>query len=259
MKKICLLVGVLLLSGCLRAANYDIFSSRKSLFVALDGYKVRFYDEENKPRLMSSETVVDKNYKPNTAITVSKGFPMLARQIYEKKKYVAQFVKANKNGVLNSASLPVIIKSDKVYQYVGEVVVDGETYQLLPCELADFYFMVKEDGTIYNRIGQIKDGYLVLVESEFFPYPADLKMVAVQSSNEQKQPLSGYDVRYEGINLDRIWFTYLEYDGDNADAGVYQKFSFPNKPGLIELADVGLRVLHADDEKITFMVLQDNN
>jgi len=107
---------------------------------------------------------------------------------------------------------------------------------------------------LYGRIGQVKDDHLILIDTEFFPYPADLKMQKMTAAySEQSESITGYDVRYDGIKLDRIWFTYMDYS--QPQGGDFQNLSFPNKSGLININNIGFRVLKADNGKITYMVL----
>lgn len=255
MKKSCLLLALLLLPGCFRAGDYDIFPQRNDIFTAWNGYKITFYDDG--PTLLKSERIEEKNYKPNVAQTVYKGYSVLNSKIYRKDYYAQEYLKPNKNGVLNSASLPVGFKADKKYKIIGQVTIDGQVYRLIPSELEDYAVLVNNEGGFYDKIGQINDDYLVLVDSEFFPYPTDLKMVEVKnSSSEQSEAVNGFDVKYDGVKLDRIWFTYLDYSQGNGNSGMFKQISFPDKPGLITINNVGFRVLQADDDKITYMVLQ---
>ena len=158
--------------------------------------------------------------------------------------------------MLNSSSLPVVIKADKQYHITGEVTIDGTKYFLIPCELEDYRMLMTEDGSFYSKIGQVKDGYLILLDTEFFPYPADLRLKPIVASfSKETESVTGYDVRYDGVRLDRIWFTYMDYSQPNG--GEFANISFPNKPGLIDINNIKFRVLKADNEKITYMVLAD--
>ena len=256
MKKLCLLLSWVMLSGCFSAGDYNILPQRNDIFTAWNGYKITFYDDG--PQLMRTERIEEKNFKPNVAQTVYKGYSVLNSKVYKKDYYAQEYLKPNKNGVLNSSSLPVGLKSDKKYKLIGQVTIDGQVYRLFPSELDDYAVLVNKDGGFYDKIGQIKDGYLVLLDSEFFPYPADLKMVEVKNSKtEQSEAVNGFDVKYDGIRLDRIWFTYLDYSQGNGNSGMFKQISFPNKPGLITINNIGFRVLQADEDKIIYMVLKD--
>ena len=69
---------------------------------------------------------------------------------------------------------------------------------------------------------------------------------------------NGYQVKYGGIKFDRLFFDYLGFDNEDNTAGEFKQINFPNKPGLIVINGLGLRVLNADDNSITYMILKDN-
>ncbi len=252
MKKLFLMFLLVLAGGCVRAGDYNILASRNDIFTMWNGYRISFYDAE--PVLTRTEEVEENNYEYNVAQTVKKGYSVLNNKFYQKEFFVEKYLKANKNGVLNSASLPVKIKADKKYTPIGTVKIEGQKYRLLPSELEDFAMLIDEQGVFYNRIGQIKGSYLILLDTEFFPYPADLKIQEIsKTTSTQSAAVKGFDVKYDGVKLDRIWFTYFDYTQN--EAGTFSNLSFPNKPGLITIHNVGFRVLSADEDKITYMVL----
>jgi len=252
MKKIYLCITLLLLSACVNAGSYDFFSKRNDIFTIWNGYKITYYN--NEPQLLKTEQIEENNFKYNVALTVYKGNTVLNSSSYFIKYYSELFVRANKKGSLNSSSLPVPIEADKNYEMIGQITIDGKVYRLLPAVMEDYVTLIDENGYFYNRMGQIRSGYVILLDSELFPYPADLKMVNVATSKtEETEKVRGFDVRYDGIRLDRIWFTYMSYD--NMEEGSFKEISFPNKPGLITIDDINFRVLKADDEKITYMMI----
>ncbi|MBR6663916.1 MAG: hypothetical protein IKL33_03710 [Alphaproteobacteria bacterium] len=252
MKKICLFVTVMMLSACFRAGSYDILSQRNDIFTMWNGYKIRYYN--NEPQLIDTQVIEENNFNLNVAQTVYKGNSVLISKSYTRDFYSEIFVKANKRGSLNSSSLPVPIYADKNYEMIGQITIDGKVYRLLPAVMDDYVILIDADGRFYNKMGQIRSGYVVLLDTEMFPYPADLRMVDVTSSRtEDTTAVKGFDVRYDGVKLDRIWFTYMDYD--EVEAGTFKEMSFPDKPGLITINNVGLRVLKADNEKITYMVI----
>ena len=256
MKKLCLLVSLALLTGCFRAGDYNILPQRNDIFTMWNGHKITFYETDGKPTLLRTERVEERNFKPNVAQTVYTGYSVLNSKVYKKNYYAQEYMKPNKNGALNSASLPIVLKADKKYKLIGEVTIDGQVYRMIPGEMEGYAALIDENGGFYKKIGQIDGDYLVLLDTEFFPYPADLKMVEVKNTKvEQSEAVQGFDVKYDGVKLDRIWFTYLDYDQGFGDGGVFKNISFPNKPGLITINNIGFRVLQADNENITYMVL----
>ncbi len=256
MKKICLLFALSVLPGCINAGNYDIIPARNDIFTIANGYGISFYDGGE--RLVSSETIEENSYKLNESATAYKGYSVLSNKIYQKDYYEEDYVKPNKNGALNSSSLPHKFSANQKYKFVGEVKINGSRYRLIPSELDGFVFLIDDEGAFYRQMGQIKGGTLILLDSEFFPYPEDLKMVNISTSrSEQTKPIKGFDVKYDGVRMERIWFTYLDYSDSDGEKGTFENISFPNKPGLIDINGVGFRVLQADEDKIQYMVLKD--
>lgn len=253
MKKILMLMSVALLAGCLRAENYDILGFRNDIFIMAEGYKITFYEHD--PVLIKTEMIEEDNFKYNTAQTVYKGYSVLSTKRYRRDVYAQDWVRVNKNGALSSPGLPRKFSTKEKFQLIGQVTIDGVVYRLVPDVLDGFAFLINDQGEFYKKAGQIKDGYLILLENEFFPYPQDLRMIAVNASRaEQTKPTEGYDVKYDGVRLDRIWFTYLDYQ--SGEKGTFENISFPNKPGLITINGINMRVLQADNDKITYMLLK---
>lgn len=254
MKKICLFVTVMMLSACFRAGSYDILSQRNDIFTMWNGYKITYYN--NEPQLIDTQVIEENNFNLNVAQTVYKGNSVLISKSYTRDFYSEVFVKANKRGVLNSTSMPITIPADKNYEVIGQITIDGKVYRLLPAAMEDYVTLIDADGYFYNKMGQVRSGYVILLDMEIFSYPADLRMIEVASSRtEDTTAVKGFDVRYDGVKLDRIWFTYMDYD--EVEAGTFKEMSFPDKPGLITINNVGLRVIKADNEKITYMVISD--
>lgn len=256
MKKMCLLLSLAVLTGCVRAGNFNVLPQRNDIFTAWNGYRISFNDNDG-PKLMKTETFEENNIQPNVAQTVKKGASILSSKSYQKEYFASVYLKPNKNGELNSSSIPVRLKADKKYEIIGTVIVDGEEYRLVSSELEDYAVLIRKDGSFYRQIGQINGSYLVLADSEFFPYPKDLKMIEVKNTSvTQSAAVSGFDVKYDGVKLDRVWFTYLDYSHGNPNSGMFKQISFPNKPGLIKINNIGFRVLKADEREISYMVLQ---
>lgn len=256
MKKGVLLCGIMMLSSCIYAGNHEnIGAFRNDIFSVWNGYSITFYDD-SRPELVKTEMIEDRNYKKNESATAYRGYSVLNSKRYRKDYYSQVYLHPNKSGALNTASVPHKFEPSDRLKLLGEVSIDGQTYRLVPSEMKDFVFLIDKDGAFYNKMGKVNGGSLILLDPEFFPYPDDLRLVEVASSSStQTKPVEGFDVKYDGIRMDRIWFTYLDYA--DKDGGRFENISFPNKPGLIEINGIGFRILNATDEKIDYMVLKD--
>lgn len=256
MKKICLLAILFMVSGCIKAGNHNILGIRNDIFTAWNGYWISSYkNKDDELHVVKTETIEEKSYKPNVAKTIKVGHSILNSRIYQKKYFEESFYKFNKNCFLNSSSMPVKVSADKEYKNIlGTVTIDGKKHYLMPSELDGYALILNEDWIITDKIGQIDGHFLIILQTEFFPYPKDVKLERITlSKTEQTAAIKGFDVKYDGVKLDRIWFTYMDYSEDNS--GAFQNISFPNKPGLITINNIGFRVLKADENSITFMVL----
>lgn len=255
MKKISLLF-LLLISGCVYAGDYDVIDSRKNFFAAVNGYSVTPRDQE--PKLVKAEYINEKNYKLNQSMTAFRGYSALNDKTYRRDVYQRTFLKPNMAGALNSGSVPYKFKPDDQFKIIGEVRIDGQRFRLAPTDLDEFVFLIHDDGRIYDKMGKLVGGNLVLMDPVFESFPAGLRMVEVASSrSEQTKPTKGFDVKYDGVKMDRVWFTYLDYSQGQGDKGSFENISFPNKPGLIEINGIGFRILHADNDRLDYMVLRD--
>ena len=123
-------------------------------------------------------------------------------------------------------------------------------------KLKGFVALVRPDGSFYNRIGQIRNGRLALLETDFRPFPLDFKMVQITTSkSEQTEPVRGFDIKYEGLNLGRLKFTMLDYS--QGDSGYFKNVSYPyEQGGILDLNGVGIKVVQATPEKLDYIILK---
>lgn len=257
MRKLCMLLTLSMLAGCVYAGDISIWDSRKNFFDILNGYKISFYD--NEPKLLKSEFIDEKNFKLNESMTAYKGYSVLNNKVYRKDFYSQIYVRPNVDGALNSASIPHKFITTEKYKLIGDVYIGDTYYRLIPSELENFVFLIDEKGYFYKKMGEIKGDNLVLLNSLFYPYPENLHMVNVRTSkSEQTKPVQGFDLKYDGVRLDRIWFTYLQFNDENGQRGTFENMSFPINSGLIDINGIGFRVISADNNKLEYMVLKDN-
>ena len=254
--KIVALVLCGMLAGCLRAGSYDLIPVRKKIADSITGYQIDFVDQEE--YFVASKNEREHDYVMNKAITVKKGEPLFSDKSFVRNIYSSVVYKPNKKGVLQNQSFPMRMDNKQEYKIIGWVNVDGVKYSILQSDLDDYVFLFDEQGNFYKKAGWIENGVLKLLDEEIFAYPSDLKMQSVVKTREEVSGVeSGYEVRYDGVKLDRIWLDYMVYD-DNQISGNFEKLSFPDKPGLIMINGKGLRILKADNDTLTFMILKDD-
>jgi hypothetical protein len=258
MKKIIVcLLACLNLSACVNAGDFDLLPIRRKILNLYKGHTIEFYDNEEE--LVGKERIHENDYQLNKAVTVKKGEDVLSDTLMDKRTYQRFFIKFNKKGSLDNRIYPMNVNADDEYKIVGWVTIDNNKYSLVASPLDDYVFLFDEQGNLYERGGKIVDDRLQLLEDTVFAYPADLKIKLVNKMRDSVSNVKkGYQVKYGGIKFDRLFFDYLGFDADNDTRGEFKQINFPNKPGLIVINGIGLRVLNADDSSITYMILQDN-
>lgn len=258
MKKIIVcLLACLTLNACVRAGDYDLLPIRKKIFNLYRGYSVDFYD--NKEELIGEDRVRKNDYELYKAITVKKGDDILNDTLLNKRTYQRFFAKFNKKGTLDNQVYPMKVNADDEFEITGWSTINNNKYTLVTSPLDDYVFLFDEQGGLYEKGGKIEDGRLHLMDEMVFAYPKDLKLKVVNRMRDDVSGAkSGYQIKYGGIKFDRIFFEYLGYDNVDSTTGEFKQISFPNKPGLIMINGIGLRVLNADDKSITYMILTDN-
>lgn len=258
MKKIIIcLLACLSLNACVKAGDFDLLPVRTKIFNKYRGYGIDFYD--NKEVLLSEGKIHENDYELNKAVTVKKGENVLNDTIMDKVTYQRIFAKFNKKGVLNNNLYPMNVNADDEYTIVGWTTINNDRYTLVKTSLDDYVFLFDKDGVVYKKCGKIDGERLILLEDPVFVYPSDLKMKVVNKMRDDISAVrSGYQVKYGGVKFDRIFFDYLEFDSNSNTRGEFKQINFPNKPGLIVINGIGLRVLNADDRAITYMILADD-
>ena len=244
------------LSGCIRAGDYDLLPVRSKIMNAFSGYSIDYFDNEEE--LVSSQSLREHDYVTNKAVTAGKGEAILSDKTFNKDTYRSLVYRPNKKGVISSTSFSQNLNNKEENEVIGSIKLDGKRYFLLDSGLTDYVFLFDEEGSFYNKAGKIDDGVVKLLDENIFVYPSDLKMQTIAKMRDEISNVkNGYEVKYAGTKLDRIWFDYMEYDEDDNNGGAFERISFPNKPGLIMINGKGLRILKANDAAVTFMILTD--
>lgn len=247
---------IITLAACVRAGDYDLLPFRKSIVNAVRGYSIHDFNSEvyvGTADIRENETVMNK------AITVKKGEDVLSDKLYDKSTYQKTVFVPNRKGSLNSLVAQMNLDPRKSYDITQWIKIDGTEYYLLEAGIGDSYFLFNENGEFYERSGFMKDDTFFLMDEEVMVYPSDLRMNTLVKYRDQISNVrNGYEIKYAGAKLDRIWFDYLEYDGSDS-SGDFEKISFPNKPGLITFNGKGLRVIKADDNSLTYMLLKNDD
>lgn len=255
MKKLLALLSLFSLTACVYAGDVSVLDSRKGWVEWFSSYPIDFYDGSE--RLVKSEMVTEDSYPNNQILTAYVGYTVVDVKTYRKDFFATEYLRANMKGVLNSASVPVVFEKNERKKVIGEVEIDDVSYLMVPTSLKDFVALVKRDGTVWHKMGQIRHGRLVLLDPDFLIFPESFRFEPLVSSRMvQTEPVKGFDIKYEGIKLDRMVFTYMSYADAQGDRGSFENLTYPDKPGLIDINGVGIKVLHAGNQKLDYIIIK---
>jgi hypothetical protein len=221
---------------------------------SFSAYDINFIDTE--PSLLRSERFVERNNKTNEVLSAYKGYSVVSTKVYDKEYYSNESVRLNMDGSLNGSSAPIVFKKNDQRPVIGTAEIDGTEYYLVPSDLESFVHLVRDNGTIYKKMGQIRFGKLVLMGTEYVPYPDGLRFEPVMgTSTVQEKPVDGFDIKYNGINRGRLEFIYMTFGGDG-NSGNFQTLPYANRRGAIDIHGTKINVINASDEKIDYTILE---
>ena len=254
MKRAFILCTLMCLNACVYAGEIDVWSGRRAWFDNLNSFSIDY--KNNAANLVKTEYVNEKSFKVNELRTAFKGYSVLSDKTFARQYYVTEKVRANSDVVLSSVSAPYIYKNNETLNIIGFVTIDGTQYSLIPTNLDDFVVLAnRKTGELYPQTGMIKDKRLVLLRQDFVPNNKDFRFEPVFiTKTEQSKPVKGFDIKYDGVRLERMWFVY--YDYEDSTTGDFKEYSFPAKPGMINIKGVKLRILSVDDQRVDYMVIE---
>ena len=255
MKKIGLL-SLLLLGACSFYGDMSWWT-----FGSFGGYAATYSIDyiDNDEKKVSEEYVSEVSVKKDEILEAYVGHSVVSEKIYKITNYETNTVKANVDGYMSSASAPCKISAGVPLKVIGTVEIDDVEYRIIPSDLTNFVYLIREDGSFWDEMGQIKNGRLSILDAAFVPTPDNLRMEPVkQIRSEHTKPVKGYDIKFQGVNFDRMMFTYFDYSKyQNTDAGEFEDISFPLKRGPIEINGVKIKVINVDRFKLEYMLLED--
>lgn len=254
MKKAFILCALLCLNACVYAGEVDVWSGRRAWFDKFNSIDIDYKD--NAPKLVKTEDINEKSFKVNELRTAFKGYSVLSDKTFERSYFVTEKVRAAGNVVLSNVSVPYEYKNNQTFNIIGYVTIDGLKYMVLPTQMEDFVVLAEEKtGKIYYQTGMIKNKRLVLLRQEFVSNNDKFRFEPVFiTKTEQSKPIKGFDIKYDGVRLGRMWFIY--YDYEDSTTGGFKEYSFPAKPGMINIKGVKLRILSVDDQRVDYMVIE---
>ena len=249
------LASALALSGCIYAGEISFLPERDDFVAGLSSYGIEYLDRSG-PKLIRTETVTESDFAPNKMLTAYKGYSVADTKTYTRNYYVQEAIVAPVNAEIVSGLSPLFIKAEKKYDIIGRVEIDDLVYAVVPNPEGNDAFLVRNDGTILDRLGIIRGDKLKLLDTKHRVEPEDFRFEPVTTSKVVQSELTwGFEIKYAGIKLGRMVFTVLEYDPTNGESGQFVNYNYPNRPGEISIRGLKIRVYEADDEKIAYMII----
>ncbi len=254
MKKAAVLWSALFLSSCVYAGDVSVWEERSQWVESWNSYPIEFFAQE--PLLLKTEYVTESSKRVNELQTAYTGYSMISTKTFRKDFMISDKVYAAMDGGMVGISTPIMFKTDEESPIIGQVRIDDEDYVLVPMDIESFVLLVRRDGTVYERPGQIRNKRLVLLDEEYIPSPSNFhfRPVTVTTTN-QTEPEMGYDLRYDGINNGKMFFTYLSYDPTGGATGQFEVLTFPLKSGNYRVNNIVFKVISASKERIDYMIL----
>ncbi len=247
---------VLCLGGCIHAGELNFWPARGSWISGLSSYPIEYLGTSHE-RLLGSETMHESNFKANKLLTAYKGFTMVDTKSYDKNYYVQESIIAPGNAMLSSGVSPSFIEGGKKYDVFARTRIDGQTYYLISSDSPTTVFLVDENYTLQKHIGTIRDDKLVLLSETFTVTPEDFQFEPITKSRVlQSDMVDGFEIKFGGVKNDIMTFTLMQYD-IGGSAGEFHNYNFENKPGIIEIAGVEIKIFSADDSRVEYMILAD--
>jgi hypothetical protein len=253
MKKIGLVLLALVLSSCWSGGKLNLFEGRNRWIVGMQSQPVTWLDSEN--RLVRTERVTERGFKRNEVLTAYTGQTIVDAKTFRREYYATEYLRANMDGVLSSSTVPVNIQRNERRRILGSTMMGAEKVFLVQADLDDFVLLIRDNGTFYPRMGQIRDNRMIVLDPTFVPLPSDLRFEPVVTTRvSQNRPVKGFDLKYGGKKLGKMLFTYMRYT--SSGSGSFKNLSVaPTETGIVRIRGVKLRVLHADEQRINYMIL----
>ena len=254
MKKTFVLCALWCLNACVYAGEIDVWSGRRAWFDNFNSFSIDYKD--NVANLVKTEYVNEKSFKVNELRTAFKGYSVLSDKTFARDYFVTEKVRANGDVTLSNVSAPYVFKNNQTFDIIGTVNIDGVQYNLIPTQLEDFVVLADcKTGKVYPQTGMIKDKRLILLRQEFVLDNKNFRFEPVFiTKTKQSKPVKGFDIKFDGVRMERMWFVY--YDYADATTGDFVEYSFPAKPGMVNIRGVKLRIMSVDDQRIDYMVIE---
>ncbi len=205
-----------------------------------------------------SQTVYRNNYVLNETTTAKVGETVLRVQAFRKDDFVSGELILDRP-VKIKIGTDVIKLPAKKYPIFGMFEQGDQTYFVLQ-KINHYYFLVDMNGMLQRKfLYEIKGSDKVTIfpdRAQLFPESAKMKRVSF--FEQQKIPFLDFEVVYDGIKNNQIILFYKNaVPGTNGGSGSFDTLSYPADSTMISVEGRLLRIIRADKEQMTYIVVKE--
>jgi hypothetical protein len=220
------------------------------------------------------ETIIPTFDKPNSdfkpSLIVSSDFELVG--LFQKRT----------NGAIENLSFKY--NANSVFNILGTLLIDSLEYYVIEMDKSKYNFLVTKQGYfVTNKILENDGDHYHLYNAELKITPSEINFnlkMPEQLSQKHKEtrrqekknrktslvdhnrfgiPVINYELIYGGKDTTGLHIVYREYTGDEiARQAFYQNLNYENKAKTIRFKNTNIEVISADNERITFKVLEDD-
>ena len=190
-------------------------------------------------------------------LTAYKGYSVANTRDYVKNYYIQEAIVAPSGAIMTSGVSPAEIKAGKKYEVIGRTKVKGKTLYVVSSENPYDIFLTDEDYVLQPYLGRIRNNRLIILDNKYTISPEGYKFEPITKSRVlQSDMVSGFEIKFEGVQNNIMRFTLMEYDAGGS-TGEFKDYNFENIPGIVEIAGVRIKVFDANDARLEYMIVVD--
>ena len=204
-----------------------------------------------------TQTVYQNNYVLNETMSAKVGETMLRVQAFKKENQLTRELYIDRPITIRIGVDEITLPAKK-YSVFGMFDLDDEKFFVLP-KVGHYYFLVDSKGKIQERfLYDIENSDKVTIfpdKAEISPSSARMKRATLHE--QEKLPFLDFDIVYDGIKNDNIILFYKNaVPGTNGESGSFETLAYPKDVTLISVKGMLVRIIRADQEQITYMVVK---
>ncbi|MGD9639321.1 MAG: hypothetical protein AB7U85_09745 [Alphaproteobacteria bacterium] len=218
---------------------------------------------------VSEQPYVEKNYSIGTQNVAYIGQPMVSfRMNVQRDTNFVRYdkVRPTEDVVLKGGAEEIYISKDVIYDLIGTMVVDGETFDVMQIK-DDEGVLITKNSTFSGRVVRLKSGRVHVINYIYVPFPANTMIVqAVAEHGVDHMTLSDFEIIYSGIRNNKFYITLMDnthnvyapnFSDGSFQSGIYQTFAYDKNTSLISVGGVDIRILGIHSDKIDYIVIND--